>query len=105
MVLHYSQLEDLLPGRCEGLVLRVGLHAVVAELDDGEGVRLAADVGRVEALRLQHLHHQVTHVLHLGERVPRFLQQGGEFGLSTGSRSSRSKRVKNRFLSGNIFGC
>ena len=80
VVLHYSQLEDLLPGGCEGLVLRVGLHAVVAELDDGEGVRLAADVGRVEALRLQHLHHQVTHVLHLGERVPRFLQQGGEVG-------------------------
>ena len=70
----YSQLEDFLPGWREGLVLGVGLHPVVAELDDGEGVRLAADVGRVETLRLQHLHQEVAHILHLVERVACFLK-------------------------------
>ena len=69
----YSQLKHLLPRGRERLVLSVGLHAVVAELNDGERVRLAADVGRVEALRLQHFHHEVSDVLHLVEGVSRFL--------------------------------
>ena len=62
------------PGGGEGLVLGVGLHAVVDELEDGEGVRLAPDVGRVEALRLVDLDDEVAHVLHGLEGVEEFLR-------------------------------
>ena len=62
-------MEDLVPRRRERLVLGVRHDPVVAKLDDAERVRLAADVGRGQPLRLEDLDHQVAHVLHLVEGV------------------------------------
>ena len=62
-------MEDLVPRRRERLVLCVRHDPVVAKLDDAERVRLAADVGRGQPLRLEDLDHQVAHVLHLVEGV------------------------------------
>ena len=54
-----------MPRRCESFILGVGHDPVVAELDDAEGIRLATDVGRSQALSLEDLHHQVANVFQL----------------------------------------
>ena len=41
------------------------LHPRVADLQHCEGVRLAPQVRRIQALRFEHLHHQVANILDL----------------------------------------
>ena len=53
--------------------------AVVAELDDAERVRLAADVGRGQTLGLEDLDHQVADVLHVEEGVGGLLEKKIKF--------------------------
>ncbi len=65
----FLQLEYFLPARRQSFVLGVREDPVVAELDHAERVRLAADVGRGQALSLEHFHHQVANVFHVVKGV------------------------------------
>lgn len=70
----FLQLEYFLPARRQSFVLGVGEDSIVAELDDAERVRLAADVGRSKSLSLEHFHHQVANVFHVVKGVGWLLQ-------------------------------
>ena len=62
-------MENFLPARCKSFVLGVSQDPVVAELDHAERVRLAADVGRGQALSLEDFDHQMSNVFHVVKGV------------------------------------
>ncbi len=54
-----------MPRRSQRFVLGVCQHAVVTELDHAEGVGLAPEVGRGEALGLENFNHQMSNIFHV----------------------------------------
>ena len=77
---HNSQEEDFVPLRRERLVLGLRLKSGVDQLEDAEGVRLAADVRRRQTHGLEHLDRQVADLLHLLQRVLHALRRTGGIG-------------------------